>query len=270
MMRKLVEVSVLVLVVVLCHCVDALAGDTTGVEKGLVIYRDRILEPPFEFTGIESDTLKLNGIPYSPVRRYEVDLKDKGKLLPDSLIEKRRAELKEKGLLNRKQTSKEIIKKQHELSVFAHEKSRETKTYEEKKAVYARIMEESPLVDSTTIGGNTVVVYWKHTGPEPEACIISREYTPPLTEEQRHARRTRIRKRSIEEFWEYYAKGGTIVFGGIPGHLYHPRTEITRKAIEKLKRGDTLTTYEKKGSVFYEEKLLNLFKKRFKRMRKGE
>jgi hypothetical protein len=260
----------LALIVISIFYNEVSAGDTTGVKnKGLVIYRDRVLEPPFEFTGIEEDTLRLNGIPYFPVRVTEEDRRERGKLLPDSVIEKIKAKLEKERLLWKRPPKPEET---HELGVYAYEQAKKAKTYEKKKTIFARIMAESPHVDSTSIMGNAVLVYWKHDRPEAEYCIIPRKYTPPLTEEQRLERRLESRRSAIERFWDRYNSGGTIAFGGIAGHLYAPdrATRGTLKAIEKLRRGDTLTTMEKKRSVFFERKLLKLFKRRLKRMREEE
>ena len=62
----------LALIVISIFYNEVSAGDTDGVKKkGLVIYKDSILEPPFKFTGYGPDTLRLNGIPYSPARRID-------------------------------------------------------------------------------------------------------------------------------------------------------------------------------------------------------
>ncbi len=282
-MRKLLIFKVFLALVVICVISnEAPAGDTTGVKKkGLVIYRDRVLEPPFEFTGFEEDTLRLNGIPYSPVRKYEKELRKwkkkrleeeielMKKMFPESEFKRRMAEWKRKK--NRKKPSMETIKKEHELDVLAYEKAKKAKTYEDKVNIFAKIMEESPIVDSTRIlEDKRVMVYWKGMS-EPEYSTLPRKEKPPLTEKQRQDRRIKYNKRHMKDFWDTYNKGGTVVFGDIGGYLYSPWTEETLKAIEKLSRGDTLTSLERERSIFIGgERILYLFKERFRREGKGE
>jgi len=270
-MRKILIFKVFLALVVICVISnEAPAGDTIGVrKKGLVIYRDRILEPPFKFTGFEEDTLRLNGIPYYPARVTEEDRRDRGQLLPDSVVEKIKIKLEKERLLWNRPPKPEGT---YELMVSAHNRADSAETFEEELATYARIMAESPHVDSTTIMGNTVAVYWKHDRPEAEYCTIPIEDPPTLTEEERLARRLKSRRHDVERFWDIYNNGGTIGFGGFSGHLYAPElvTKGTLKAIEKLKRGDTLTAMEKMRSIFSQKESLKLFKRRFKRMREGE
>ncbi|HMA77455.1 MAG TPA: hypothetical protein VKO43_09105 [Candidatus Krumholzibacteriaceae bacterium] len=247
--------------------------------EGLVIYRDRILKPPFKFTGIEEDTLRLNGIPYSPVRRYkeerrkwkekrmkeEIELMKK--IYSDSVIEKRLEE-------GRKITQmwKKKPEGTHELNVYASNCADSAETFEEEVATYARILEESPLVDSTRIlKDKRVVIYWKDI-TDPEYATLVRDEKPPLTDQQRMERRNRYHTNHVNDFWKSYNKGGTVVFGGFGGYLYSRRTEETLRAIEKLSRGDTLTAQEKEKSIFCGgggRRILYLFKERFRREGKG-
>ncbi len=251
--------------------------------KGLVIYRDRILEPPFEFSGIGEDTLRLNGIPYSPVRvdqemyrmwkekqiEHEIELMKK--IFPDSVVQKKLAERE-----RRKKNPRIKPDGTHALRVYAHKRADSAETFEEEVATYARIMAESPLVDSTKIvGDNWVAVYWKYMSPEPDYSTFLREKHPPLTEEKHKEMKTDHQEDHVEDFWETYNSGGVIVFG-FGGYLYSrdsSKKEMTLKAIEKLSRGDTLTSLEKEESVFKEpfgKELLFWFEERFKRERGGE
>ena len=265
MKKALILRIFLVLIVISAFYKEAPASDTTGVKKkGLVIYRDRILEPPFEFTGFEEDTLRLNGIPYFPVRVSEKDRRERGKLLPDSLIEKIKAKLEKERLLWKRPPEPEGT---HELGVSAYEQAKKAKTYEEKKTIFARIMAKSPHVDSTRIMGNTVAVYWKHDRPEAEYCTIPIEDLPPLTEEQRLARRLELRRCDVKSFWRTYNEGGTIVFGAGHGITYAPESSTPRnlRAINKILSGGTLTEREKRSTVFNQKTLYKLYIERYKR-----
>jgi len=282
-MRNKLLVSLFILSFSFLSLVDqAVAQDSPAKRsEGLVIYRDRILEPPFKFTGIGEDTLRLNGIPYFPVRRYreeyrkwkekrrkeEVELMKK--MFPDSVVKERLARAQ------RRKNSKpnlEIIRKQHKLNVYASNRADSADTFEEEVSTYARIMEESPLVDSTSIlKDQRVVIYWKDI-TEPEYATLVRDEKPPLTERQRLDRKIRYQTNHINDFWKTYNAGGTVVFGDIGGYLYSKRTEETLKAIDKLSRGDTLTVQEKQNSIFSGgagKRILYLFNARFNREGKG-
>jgi len=249
--------------------------------EGLVIYRDRIMEPPFKFTGIGEDTLRLNGISYSPVRRYkeeyrkwkekrmkeEVELMKK--MFPDSVVKER---LVRAQRAKNNKPNMEIIRKQHELNVYASNIADSAATFEEEVATYARIMEESQLVDSTIIlKDKRVAIYWKGINI-PEYATLVRDEKPPLTEQERLERRIRYHTNHVNDFWKTYNKGGTVVFGDIGGYLYSKRTEETLEAIDKLSRGDTLTAQEKEKSIFSGgagKRILYLFNARFRREGKG-
>lgn len=276
-MRNKLLVGVFILFLSVLSLVEqAVAQDSPEKRsEGLVIYRDRILEPPFKFTGIGEDTLRLNGIPYFPVRRYreeyrkwkekrrkeEIELMKK--IYSDSVIEKRLEE-------GRKITQmwKKKPEGTHELNVYASNRADSAETFEEEVETYARIMEESPLVDSTRIlKDKRVVIYWKGI-TEPEYATLVRDEKPPLTEQERLDRRIRYHTNHVNDFWKIYNRGGTIVFGDIGGHLYSKRTEETLEAIDKLSRGDTLTAQEKEKSIFCGgggRRILYLFKERFRR-----
>jgi hypothetical protein len=257
----------------------ALPADSAETEKkGLVIYRARILEPPFEFTGVEEDTLRLNGIPYYPVRKYEKELRKwkkkrleeeielMKKMFPDSVVKRK--------LAKRERKSEKKPEGTHQLIVSAINRADSADTFEGKVATYARIMAESPMVDSTRIlKDKRVMVYWKGV-TEPEYGTLSREKKVPLTKEQRRARHIENCKRHMKDFWDSYNRGGTVAFGGLPGYVHSSKTEETLKAIEKLSRGDTLTGLERERSIFrkgpFGKKSLYLFKERFRREGKGE
>ncbi|MFO7916203.1 MAG: hypothetical protein R6U43_11020 [Candidatus Krumholzibacteriales bacterium] len=280
-MRNRLLISLFILSLSFLSLVDRpIAQDSsTKRSEGLVIYRDRILEPPFKFTGIEEDTLRLNGIPYSPVRRYteeyrkwkekrmkeEIELMKK--IYSDSVIEKRLEE-------GRKITQmwKKKPEGTHELRVLAYGEARKAESYDDKLQIYAKIIEESPIVDSTIIlNDKRVAIYWKGI-TEPEYSSLPCEDKQPLTEQERLERRIRYHTNHVNDFWKTYNRGGTVVFGDIGGYLYSKRTEETLEAIDKLSRGDTLTAQEKQNSIFSGgagKRILYLFNARFNRERKG-
>jgi hypothetical protein len=249
----------LALIVISIFYNEVSAGDTTGVKnKGLVIYRDSILEPPFKFTGYGPDTLRLNGIPYSPARRIDPRFEPK----PPKRLYKDKRKPEEIKLPSMKEYGK-----MHRLSVRADKNTDSVDTFEDKLDVYAETMSQSSMVDSAIIENDEVLVYWKYDRPIPEYHSLACQGPQKLTEEQRYARRLEMDRHKEESFWRTYNDGGTIVFGAGPGITYAPKSSTSRnlKAINKIFMGDTLTEREKRSTVFNQKTLYKLYIERYKR-----
>ncbi|HMA76942.1 MAG TPA: hypothetical protein VKO43_06520 [Candidatus Krumholzibacteriaceae bacterium] len=263
-MRKLLIFKVfLVQIVISAFFNESPAGDTTGEKKkGLVIYRDRVLEPPFKFTGHGPDTLRLNGIPYFPARRIDPKFEPQPP---------KRIHMDEWNPEEIKLPSMKEYGKMHRLSVRADKSTDSVDTLEDKLDVYAETMSRSSMVDSAIIKNNEILVYWKYDRPIPEYHSLACQGPHKLTEEQRHARRLEMDRNQEKRFWKTYNDGGTIVFGAGPGITYAPESSTPRnlRAINKILSGDTLTEREKRSTVFNQKTLYKLYIERYKR-EKGE
>ena len=168
--------SIIAVLVVLTTAIPGGAGESSGH----VIICGQEVTPPWNFSGQGEDTLRLNGIPYSPVRC-------KPKRRPAKVSE--------------------LTKAQHALSVASYEAAKNATTYAEKLRISAEALRSSDLVDSVTIEDWGLCVYW-HGQENTEDVIIPRFETRQRSQSEIHQER-------IDDFWQTMNSGSLlIIFDG--------------------------------------------------------
>ena len=230
---------VLILVIsIIIGCTYAAFGGMrqSGSKQGIVFYNWTELKPPFEFTW-RGDTLCLNGIPFSPYRKIKK-------------IEKRLKYVPSGQRIEQNHLAKIVLKE-----------SKRGKSMKERLDIMSKLFLKSSLVDSIKISGNTVFVYWKDSPIfKFEGFTLSNE--PLLSKSALDSLKLVHSESKKKDFWYAYNNGGIFVFGDIAGYIVAPSSEVekTREAYEKLKRGNTLTAEERKGTVFSNNSLYKLIK----------
>jgi len=202
--------------------------------RGFVYYNGRELEPPFIFTGQDSDTLYLNDIPYAPVR-------------------------KSINNIGEPYVPTELRQKQNDLSKLAWARSKHGKTSSERLELLAETFLSSVLVDSVKYTGcNSINVYWKDSPIfKYEGFEISTEELPS------DSKMVDLRKERFKDhegyFWRVYNKGGIVAFGEY-GYIFSPaiQTAKNRELINRLASGDSLTAEEVKDSILHNNNFYKL------------
>lgn len=181
------------------------------------------LTPPFVFTGLDGDTLYINGVPYDP-RRPAVPL-----TIPAVNAE----------LMNR-----------HELALAALEVSTEGRDRNERLTLFRDVYEASPLVTRVEQTENGVTITW--VGGEREEITLPEDVnTAPV--QNRHARRVEL----IRCFEQTIRMDGLLAFGD----RYHvtacgTRAQATLELIRLVENGQQPTATLRKDTALQNERFL--------------
>ncbi|MBN2184663.1 MAG: hypothetical protein JW746_05000 [Candidatus Krumholzibacteriota bacterium] len=193
-------------------------------ELGQVYYNGELLKPlegdqPYVFTCEGCDTLYLNGIPYSPVRKPVAPGPPK--------------------------KVSETCTKQHELTVLASKHSKQGKTDEERYNLMAEIFLASPLIDSVRAENSSFRIFWKDN-PDGEYVLLSRSQPEPFDRMAHH-------KTLQEGFWSTINKGGLVIFSGKGYRITTQQSTRlkTQKVLERLKRGESLAEEDYIGTMLW-------------------
>ncbi|TFG88913.1 MAG: hypothetical protein E4H16_04355 [Candidatus Atribacteria bacterium] len=193
-------------------------------ELGQVYYNGELLkhlegDQPYVFTCEGGDTLYLNGIPYSPVRKPVAPGPPK------------------------KVSEKYVM--QHKLNVLADKHSKQGKTDEERYNLMAEIYLASPLIDSVRVERSLMWIFWKDD-PDGEAVSLSHFEAEPFDRLAHH-------KTLQEGFWRIFNRGGFIAFSEKGYFITAPKHMLDRSqmVIEKIKKGENLVEEDFKGTILW-------------------
>jgi hypothetical protein len=201
-----------------------LPADYSSADRSGVVYGyGKKLERPYTFTESEDGkTLYLNGLVYegpgeSPPPEIEVT---------------------------------ETVRLQHELSVMASEQSKQARTYDERKAIYADILRQSPLVENVRDFEQGVYVTWRSSPGDEEEVIIPRE--------ESQFDLAAYRRQLTSEFWNTVNSGGVIAFGK-RYHIHVPagRVAKTMEQIQLIRSGASRDRLDVRGTALQNQRFLD-------------
>jgi hypothetical protein len=195
---------------------------------GCVFIRELKIEPPWEFTGIGGDTLRLNGVPYCPTRQ---DFRHKEPVplstLPDS--------------------ARVLAKAQFDLSRRASAARHAGMTTDEAIDAEVAVYRASDLVDSVEIGCccGAFTVYWKDGPPETA-------YTSSTLSSTSKPSKLEIHQGMVEEF-RREMNMGRILFVFKCGHSISCDSKYipaTLEVIDRAKKGLSISRELRERSCF--------------------
>lgn len=175
----------------------SIGGGESDEALGLVYGYGVELEPPYVFTrSDDGKTLYLNGLIYD----------GPGEGPPPDI------------------TVTETAVSRHELAVSASEYSRQAETYEERVAMYAEALRQSPLVARVREFEQGVYITWRSSPEYEEEAIVPRE-EPEFDLEE-------FQRSLMSHFQDTVGGGGMIAFGS-RYHVYVPPVRVP-KTVEQI------------------------------------
>lgn len=155
----------------------AVRVDASSGAQGLVYAYGILVPPPHVFSGVEEDTLRLNGLPYFPRR---------GPATPPIVVDA-------------------ATEAMHAANVAAFDRAKRGGTYQERLTLLAAEYRARADVASVRVQGNGLWLTYRD-GTEEEVILPAEESPPPMDLATCH-------QLLVEEFRAYLNAGCLVVFG---------------------------------------------------------